>query len=383
MHSAPFDAETFSRLVGDLYDSAVDPSLWPQSLEAVRLALDMHNASLDLFDTANVRILISVRTGIPEEYYNNLSDYGPDITVLWDGIFVNSNRPLDEPAAAMMERPVVYRNTRMFQEWARPQGICDLMGLTMMREPTRVAALGCGRHEKYGLIGPREMEGMRLLAPHIRRAVTISNLLDAAAINATRFDAILDTLTIGVALVDGRSQLLHANRSARDIIAERAALRPQRGVLRARQPQADAALRRAIMLALQGDAAMGAAGIGLPAVHPDGGGVVAHVLPLVASRPTRAWHGEAVAAVFLARQGTPLVIPVEALMTLFDLTPAEARVLASIAGGKTPAETASALSIAETTVRTHLLRIFGKTGTHRQAELVSLVSALQAPVKAR
>ena len=43
-------------------------------------------------------------------------------------------------------------------------------------------------------------------------------------------------------------------------------------------------------------------------------------------------------------------------------------------------ETAEALGIAETTVKTHLARVFGKTGLNRQADLVKLVAGFQGPL---
>jgi DNA-binding CsgD family transcriptional regulator len=46
------------------------------------------------------------------------------------------------------------------------------------------------------------------------------------------------------------------------------------------------------------------------------------------------------------------------------------------------AETAEALGIAETTTKTHLQRIFSKTGTSRQADLVRLVAGYTGPVAA-
>lgn len=39
-----------------------------------------------------------------------------------------------------------------------------------------------------------------------------------------------------------------------------------------------------------------------------------------------------------------------------------------------------ALGIAVTTVRTHLLRLFEKTGTHRQVDLVALLASFTLPL---
>ena len=59
----------------------------------------------------------------------------------------------------------------------------------------------------------------------------------------------------------------------------------------------------------------------------------------------------------------------------YGLTPAEARVVSAIAGGKGLAAAARELGIARSTAQSHLDKIFQKTGTNRQAELVGLVQA--------
>jgi DNA-binding CsgD family transcriptional regulator len=61
----------------------------------------------------------------------------------------------------------------------------------------------------------------------------------------------------------------------------------------------------------------------------------------------------------------------------FALTPAEARLAALLAQGMAPAEAARRLGISRETARNQLKAIFNKTGTHRQAELVALLSKLQ------
>jgi DNA-binding NarL/FixJ family response regulator len=53
-----------------------------------------------------------------------------------------------------------------------------------------------------------------------------------------------------------------------------------------------------------------------------------------------------------------------------DLTPREAEVLAHIAAGLSNAEIATALSVSEATVKTHVNHIFAKTGLRDRAQLV-------------
>jgi FixJ family two-component response regulator len=44
------------------------------------------------------------------------------------------------------------------------------------------------------------------------------------------------------------------------------------------------------------------------------------------------------------------------------------------------AQVASALGISDSTVKTHLQRVFEKTGTNRQTDLVTLVAGFKSPL---
>ena len=61
------------------------------------------------------------------------------------------------------------------------------------------------------------------------------------------------------------------------------------------------------------------------------------------------------------------------LSDLFGLTPTEAEVARALASGLRTDEIARDLAISATTVAFHLRNLFGKTGTHRQADLVALI----------
>jgi DNA-binding CsgD family transcriptional regulator len=65
---------------------------------------------------------------------------------------------------------------------------------------------------------------------------------------------------------------------------------------------------------------------------------------------------------------------------LYRLTAAELRVLMAIVDIGGVPEVAPMLGISETTVKTHLQRVFEKTGTNRQADLVKLVAGFMSPL---
>jgi DNA-binding CsgD family transcriptional regulator len=65
----------------------------------------------------------------------------------------------------------------------------------------------------------------------------------------------------------------------------------------------------------------------------------------------------------------------EALMLMFGLTQAEARIARAIAEGKTTSSIARSVNTSRETVRSQLKSVLAKTGASRQGELISLLTA--------
>jgi DNA-binding CsgD family transcriptional regulator len=68
-----------------------------------------------------------------------------------------------------------------------------------------------------------------------------------------------------------------------------------------------------------------------------------------------------------------VALPEQKLRELFGLTPAEARLALALFEGLSPGEAAISFGVSLNTVRVQLGRIFEKTGTNRQSELVRLM----------
>jgi DNA-binding CsgD family transcriptional regulator len=79
---------------------------------------------------------------------------------------------------------------------------------------------------------------------------------------------------------------------------------------------------------------------------------------------------------------TPVSLPnapsVAIVQSLFDLTPAEARVARDLAEGKTVAAIASGSGASQNTLRPHVRGVLEKTGCNRQTDVVALLAGLSA-----
>jgi DNA-binding CsgD family transcriptional regulator len=104
------------------------------------------------------------------------------------------------------------------------------------------------------------------------------------------------------------------------------------------------------------------------------------VLPLRRGEIRPGLVQRAAAALFIAPTASAPRLPTDALVLLYDLTPAEARIFELICDGRTQADIAALLGIAPSTVKTHLLRVFEKIGCRRQVDLVKLAASFSLPL---
>jgi DNA-binding CsgD family transcriptional regulator len=142
-------------------------------------------------------------------------------------------------------------------------------------------------------------------------------------------------------------------------------------------------LRSAIAAATEGASiALPKSGAVVPVEGNDGRDYAAWVLPLDAGlRAEMAAPFAATAAVFVRELGNTGAFPGELFVKRFGITPAECRVLMMLVQGMTTAETCEALGISEPTVKTHLARLFAKTATERQSDLMRLAVSALAPAQ--
>jgi DNA-binding CsgD family transcriptional regulator len=187
----------------------------------------------------------------------------------------------------------------------------------------------------------------------------------------------LDCLGAGLFLLDATGRIVHANASAHALLRQRTVVSVLDGKLVACDGRAAQALKEIVAEAGTGGA------LALPLRAPDGEHCIAHVLQLASGARPRASAGEAAIALLVHKVALDFRSPPAAIAGLYGLTPSEVRVLLAIVDVGGVRETAEALGIAEATVKTHLHRLFGKTGATRQAELVKLVAGFASPVVGR
>jgi len=164
------------------------------------------------------------------------------------------------------------------------------------------------------------------------------------------------------------------------MLAEDDVLNVDDGRLASPDPLSHLSMSRILIAADAGDAAIGTKGVSVPLQGRGGERYVAHALPLTSGgRNSFGTVTDASVALFVRKATFEMPNLPEVIAKTYQLTPTELRVLLAITEIGGVPDVAEALGIADSTVRTHLTRLFDKTGATRQADLVRLVAGFSTP----
>lgn len=383
MTPARINPSVLSELISRVYDCAVAPEGWQQTLEMICENANFRCASIYLLDRRNKLPLIRQCAGVQpdwiDRYFADQVRFGTEIYNVRVKYF--EAMPSDEPQVLSRDVPrEAYINTRYFNEWMKPQGLVDVMQLLMLRKHDRHGAISFGRSKQWGPFDESGIALGSLLQPHLRRAVTISDLLDVQSLRTDNFQAVIGRLSTGIILVTEDGAILEINPAAEQMLASGRIIQAAGGRLSADRPDQVKQLQDAIALAAKGATSHTSGGLALGSA--EAGFAIAHILPLSSGNLRAGLHRTAAAAIFISPDSNQFARAPKAnvLGLIYGLTDAETRVAEALADGKTSLQAANLLGISEATIRSHLTRIFTKTGVSRQAELISLMNRLTLPL---
>ena len=367
-------------LIGSIYDAALDPTLWHEALDRIRTHFSLHNAMLGLARLGNEPSTLAISVNITPEHYLAMqsADYRQHVMHLWGGAEQIARFPIEEPNTVLnVTERRVFTTNEYYLDFGIPQGLIDAVAIPLTRDRRQMGTVGFERHRDFGPISEDVVAGLRILAPHLRRAALITGILDEKRRRDTILEAVLSAVRSGIVLVDRDARIIYANPAAQAIVDAGDPLRNVQGKLELRGEVVPGQLQLAIDRAAEGDIPLGRRGIAIPGTRADGSPFVAHVLPLGDRAVRTGIPGEAVAAVFVADRDEEPQLVIDAATMIYSLTPTEARTFELIVAGHSSAEIARAMAISASTLKWHTRQLFEKTGQHRRTDLVRLAGKLR------
>ena len=345
-------SEDLSTLIGDIYDAALDATLWVSVLGKTRDFVGGHAASLLAKTTTSKTGTIHYQDGRIDEHYVRLyfEKYMKLDPCTTGQFFAEVGEPISTMDLFSCDEML---ETRFYKEWVRPQGLGDFASTVLDKSPTTAALFGVFRLERHGLVDDEMRRRLRLVVPHLRRAVLVGQVIDLNTATAAGFADCLDSLTAGMFLVAATGTIVHANVSGHVMLVSGDVLRAVDGRLVASDADSDQGLQEVLAAAAKGDSAVGIRGISQPLVaRPGSERYVAHVMPLTSgARRRTAKHYAAAAVLCVHKVALQAPSAPEVIAKTYNLTPTELRVLLAIVQVAGVSETRTPLASPKTRSR--------------------------------
>ncbi len=171
MRQSQAELDGLSDVIGSIYDTVLDETLWPQTLQMICAYTGGRASRIYWRDASN---------GIGETVYSWGID--PEFIRLYREKFVTLNptypasifiKPGEVFASSQLVAHDAFQASRFFREWAAPQGFFDAAIFNIQRYEASAAAFTVITGDQYGLVDERLRTRLRRLVPHIQRATLI------------------------------------------------------------------------------------------------------------------------------------------------------------------------------------------------------------------
>lgn len=351
-----------------IYEAAFVPDLWPDVLQ------QLSNVSNSAAGTIAV-------------FSDDVKFFATDlIRPVWDDITARNEwsrgsllammRALQPPPSFIFDAdlfpPEIIAANTVRTEKVMPLGIGGEIGSFEMMPTGEILLVTVERWLTNDRPSSEELTALNACRPHLMRAGLIGarlRLERAAAMTAT-----LQSLGLPAAVLTAGGQTIAVNSLLEEMphIFRLGAF----GRLSIANPAADRLLQDALEAERAGHN-LAVRSIPVSTQTSDDAPYVVHLLPVRRSARDIFSKGDIVLA---ATKVDPKVghFPIGTLIGLFDLTPAEARLALRLASGVSLADAARDCGLSIASGRTYLARIFSKTATHSQHQLVALLRSARS-----
>ncbi len=353
-------------LIGCVYDAARDESLWQRFLMQLVQAASATRGSLIVRDGRGNNCRVHSAAGWSKE----------DLS-LYAGRYAAS----DPWNLCVRRLPVGFAGSDdeycprgeseaspAFREFYAPRDCYHSCGAVIAATEESGASITVTRGISRGAFSDRELQVLKVLVPHLRRAVSIQNTLKSAQLFNAALAAQLDSHPHGFCLIDCYRRVVHSNSAAKTLLAAGDGVRMRSGRLVARSAADELVLAHAVSCCADGRSTRIAVSRG-----GDKPPLRLLIFPHTPDNPPTLGATRALTAVMLVDVSLPSRMDAPMLREIFGLTKNESIVALRLAQGLDLKEIAAGMGISIETVRTHLRRTMSKTGVRRQGALVALV----------
>ena len=373
--------DTFHRLLPSLHRAMLDDAHWPAASALIDEAVGATGNVLLVGEGSGDDVRVAFMAGYfrgerrPDLEREYLEDFHP-----WDERVPRFRKLPDSRLTHVTELYTEreLRTSRTYNEFSPRANSRNSLNVRLVApDGSHVTWAVCDPLRPGGWESAR-LDTVRRLLPYIRQYVQVRQALAAAQALGSSAAGLLDNTRVGVIHLDRRGRIIESNACAAALLRQGDGLLDRGGLLRARLAANDTRLQRLLghaLPAFPGDPAAG----GSTTVRRARGrqSLLVHVSP-VAPRHLHLGARRVAALVLVVDPAArPRLSPRRVALTL-GLSPAEGRVAALLAEGRTLRDIAALTGYPESRVRSLLKQACASQGVSTHAALVPLVLAAGA-----
>lgn len=367
--STAYRIDEVAELITRINESATAPAAWPATLSTIAATFGSATASLLVADgvTREARFRDVGADPIATESYNNY--YG--------GVdFVAATIETSPVGAIRTGSELIDPNkhTEFYTDWIQPCGLDDGLFTRLNTSCDVPSWLVLAAPKLYTPFStPKRVALLRLLIPHFQNAIRTQTMLGNSRNDRALALELLELLPHAVVILGKNGVVQHQNSAASLLFTRDDGLSIGRyGTLTASSARCNTELTQLIR-ASTGPVRTG--GYTTIERRSKGPRYLVHLIPLPST------FDDAVTLAAIVDPDRAASTSQDHLRAMYNLTHAEVVVAERVQAGIGLNAVASELGVSLATVRTHLQHIFQKTGTHRQAELVRVLSRIRLLVR--
>lgn len=357
-------------LIRLIYEAAAEPAMWQTFLREFGEAVRASAVGLVVIDAGGGKATVDESVNVDPYYQRSFVEHfgvhnpwtTPAVAHLWTpGSIVDGRDTIADED---------FVKTEFYNDFLKPQGWYTAFGSIISQENFGSSYITALR--PHSAVPEEGHKLLRILMPHLQTAMRLHERISQLEVTVSALSDAINHLPGGVIIVDIYSRVLVINRTAESILAGNHGLRNGPSGLYASEPGESLALQTTIAAAVRARDGELAAPIPI-SISRDGSRRPLQILVAPIPPQLSGTRRQPAAVLFIADPDNAQEPSRTLLQSTFSLTEAEARVAAALALGKSVEQISAEFNVTADTVRTHLKKVFSKTDTCRQGELIRLL----------
>lgn len=369
--------ENLSDLIGLLYDASTQTNLWPEFCRQLMIYMESNLANIKLienrsfdgsYEKAHFMVDIPFNSSpLYNERFHAINPYHQRSFHLYRPGYIGLSHEVCSPNE--------FEKTEFYQDFMRLLNVFHCCQMTILDEQDLMVNIAFGRAKKIGIYEDNDKDLLQFLMPHLQRAFRITHFVSSLNTENKVLAEVLDKLPQGVIVISCKGQIIFINRSAKRIVDNCDGLSiDKQGKLRAAISNETKELTRLIESANRPDldAQLNKGGV-IHLNRPSGLRPLSLIVAPLSQGISELNLEQSATLIFITDPELKIEPCEQVFQRLYQLTPAESKLAVLLVQGKSVTEASEILRVTANTTRTHLKRIFSKTTTCRQSDLVKLL----------